>query len=309
MEAHAPKELPTEGDVVEVAVPKNPPPAHVVDATEVPAQAADVTEGASEKSTRGGWDGAADGTSTDGDENVPPHRPQPVSPSQQRPPVVPPSKQPPVASRSLTETEPFTFDTSHRMAPDGSPDDDDPSDGAAPGWMSLAKEIESGAKTRLKTRVDPNVVVAANDESSSPVDIAMAAGDSTIDAGEVAALRKQMTALAAAQATVLERIGVFVQESSRAIQTLTARIDASESAVADAVERVEVMENQVGAAVSASAAVASSAAALAAQHPDTAKLAQERAALEREKAQLRDAAAQLERAASNLERVVPPPRR
>ncbi len=310
MEAHAPKELPTEGDVVEVAVPKNPPPAHVVDATEVPAQAAaDVTEGASEKSTRGGWDGAADGTSTDGDENVPPHRPQPVSPSQQRPPVVPPSKQPPVASRSLTETEPFTFDTSHRMAPDGSPDDDDPSDGAAPGWMSLAKEIESGAKTRLKTRADPNVVVAANDESSSPVDIAMAAGDSTIDAGEVAALRKQMTALAAAQATVLERIGVFVQESSRAIQTLTARIDASESAVADAVERVEVMENQVGAAVSASAAVASSAAALAAQHPDTAKLAQERAALEREKAQLRDAAAQLERAASNLERVVPPPRR
>jgi predicted nucleic acid-binding Zn-ribbon protein len=100
-----------------------------------------------------------------------------------------------------------------------------------------------------------------------------------------------------------------VQESSRAIQTLTARIDASESAVADAVERVEVMENQVGAAVSASAAVASSAAALEAQHPDTAKLAQERAALEREKAQLRDAAAQLERAASNLERVVPPPRR
>ena len=55
-----------------------------------------------------------------------------------------------------------------------------------------------------------------------------------------------MTSLAQAHATVLERLGVFVQESSAAIANLTSRVEGAERAVVDAVERVELMENQVG---------------------------------------------------------------
>jgi len=326
MEAHAPRELPGDGDVVEVAVPKNPPPPHVVQNPGLRlAEEADPAERASATSTRGGWEVSnneelinreeliATGPMDDknggdgGDENVAPNRGRGTNGGlPPRAPVLPPSKRPPVE---------FARETPIR-AIDEDDEDDDAWD--APRWMTLAEEIGrgggggGGVRVEGPSRTDPSVVVAATNDGDD--DASAAAGDSRVPehpgtAEEVAALRAQMTALAQAQATVLERIGVFVQESSAAIANLTARVEGAERSVADAVERVELMENQVGAAVSAGATVAASAAALAAAHPDTAKLTEERAALEREKAQLRDAAAQLERAASNLERVVPPPRR
>ena len=337
MEAHAPRELPGDGDVVEVAVPKNPPPPHVVqNPVQNLAEEADPAERASATSTRGGWEVSRGGVDREelinreelidptgpmddkngddgGDENVAPNRGRGTKGGlPPRAPVLPPSKRPPVE---------FARETPIRAnddAIDAVEDDEDDDAWDAPRWMTLAEEIGrgggggGGVRVEGPSRTDPSVVVAATNDGDD--DASAAAGDSRVPehpgtAEEVAALRAQMTALAQAQATVLERIGVFVQESSTAIANLTARVEGAERSVADAVERVELMENQVGAAVSAGATVAASAAALAAAHPDTAKLTEERAALEREKAQLRDAAAQLERAASNLERVVPPPRR
>ena len=339
MEAHARRELPGDGDVVEVAVPKNPPPPHVVQNPGRLAEEADPAEGASATSTRGGWEvsdgGAATGPTGDddknGDENVEPRQGTRQGQGQgsnqgrgaggglpPRAPSLPPSKRPPVAARETLRA----IDDARAFEDD---DDDDAWD--APRWMTLAEEIGRGGggvgvvhveglkgNGTNQTYTNASVVVAATNGDDDDDDASAAANVSRVperatEKEEVAELRRQMTSLAQAHATVLERLGVFVQESSAAIANLTSRVEGAERAVVDAVERVELMENQVGAAVSAGATVAASAAALAAAHPDTARLAEERAALEREKAQLRDAAAQLERAASNLERVVPPPRR
>ena len=109
-------------------------------------------------------------------------------------------------------------------------------------------------------------------------------------------VRRQLGQLVAAQAHVLERLGVFVSETTAAIATLTHRMDA--------------LEGVVGAAASVS--IAASANRVQERRDDTVEatdtaeaLAKDRAALEDEKVALREAAAQLERAAAQLEQVVP----
>jgi colicin import membrane protein len=137
-------------------------------------------------------------------------------------------------------------------------------------------------------------------------------------------VRAQIELLAAAQATVLDRVGVFVSETTDALRALTTRFDHLSDVVTGLVNAANahgggpakpprassvakpLEESSKAAAAAARLAEARAAkAAAAAAEEERRKLREERAALDAEKAALRVAAAQLERAAANLEKAVP----